>query len=71
MNESLDFTEITVKLSNHGRYTWQITSCFSTKDGENGIKQIKEFDRQLKEEFPDFALRGTGRVSSLDKDEGW
>jgi hypothetical protein len=69
MNEPLDFTEITVALTSHGRYTWKITSCFKTSDGEGGALTIKKLDQQLRDLFPDYSTRGTGRAFGLDKDE--
>lgn len=59
-------TKIEVKLLASGRYTWSIESVFNTDDMD--IKKMKEFDSLLKQEFPDFARRGSGRVASMDEE---
>lgn len=60
-------TRIEIKLLASGRYTWTIASEFPTPQGTNHIETIKEFDRLLRDEFPDYAKRGSGRVASMDE----
>lgn len=59
-------TEITVKLTLSGRYTWQIVSTFPDDQNEEGLKHIQEADRKLKDLFPNFAQKGSGRMASLE-----
>lgn len=63
-------TRIEVKLLSSGRYTWTITTVFSTDNQEKevNVKKIKTFDELLRQEFPDYAKRGSGRVAAMDED---
>jgi len=61
-------SEIEVKLTTSGRYTWKIASTFPTEEAETAIKNIRKFNKLLQEEFPDYARRGSGRVSAIDEE---
>lgn len=70
MNQISDGTsEIEVKLTTSGRYTWKISSVFRTEDGEGAIKRLRQLNQLLQEEFPDFARRGSGRLASFDEND--
>lgn len=60
-------TEISLKLTTHGKYIWSITSVFETDDMENGIQKIKNIDSRLKDSFPSHAKQGSGRVADLEE----
>ena len=69
MFELVDGTSrIEVKLTTSGRYIWTISSTFPTQDGEGGIKRLRQLDGLMKREFPDHAVRGSGRIASFDED---
>ncbi len=59
---------IEVKLSTSGRYTWVIRSVFPSEDGQAGVVGVKKLDTLLKQEFPDYAKRGSGRIAAMDED---
>lgn len=61
-------SEITVKMLTSGRYTWSITTIFNTDETVRGIEDIQKIDRQLRNKFPDFVSRGSGRIASLDEE---
>lgn len=58
--------EILVKLLASGRYTWTIGINFRAEENERGIKILKDIDTQLNNAFPFHAIRGSGRMTSLD-----
>lgn len=64
----INTTEITLRLTSHGRYTWTISSIFLTNEAGEGIKKLKELDKKLREEFPDYVQKGAGRSVNLDED---
>ena len=67
--ENGNFTEITVKLTRNGLYTWTITSHLSDQDGTAGIEVVKKIDQELKEKFPNHVTRGAGKVMSIDPED--
>ena len=60
-------TTIEVKLLRSGQYIWTISRTFSSTNQED-TKKIKQFDIELKKEFPDYARRGSGRVAAIDEE---
>lgn len=66
---TVETTEISLRLLNSGRYVWTITSQFKTSDTEDAVKTLKRVDNRMRDEFPDHATRGTGRVASIDEND--
>lgn len=62
-------TTIEVKLLKSGQYLWTISRTFDNESTTDDIKTIKMFDIQMKQEFPDYARRGSGRVAAIEDDE--
>ena len=63
-------TTIEVKLLRSGQYLWTISRTFSNSaSSKDEIRDIKHFDTLLKDEFPDYARRGSGRVASFDESD--
>ena len=63
-------TTIEVKLLRSGQYLWTISRTFSNKSSNiDEVKTMKNFDMLLKDEFKDYARRGSGRVASFDESE--
>ncbi len=60
--------DIVVKLLSSGRYIWSIGITNHTDDLNESIKLLKSIDGQLKEQFPEYAKRGSGRIANLDED---
>ena len=60
-------TKIEVKLTTSGRYLWTISSVFPTKDARDSIRNLKSLNEQMKDQFPDHAKRGSGRITQLEE----
>ncbi len=70
MNEKVaDISEISVRLSPRGVYTWTITTAFETKDREEAVEIINRMDGLLRDKFPNHASPGTGRVVGISREE--
>jgi hypothetical protein len=61
-------TEIVVKLTTSGRYIWQITAVFPSDQCGEGIKLIASCDRKLKDTFPEYCKRSSGRTVELGEE---
>ena len=59
-------SSIEVKLNTHGRYTWKINVNY-TEDYKEAVKELKAIDGLLKEEFPEYTKKASGRVSNIDE----
>jgi hypothetical protein len=60
--------EIVVKLLSSGRYVWSIGLNIPINERTDGIKIIKSIDGQLKEQFPEYCKRGSGRTVDLGEE---
>lgn len=60
--------EIIVKLLASGRYIWSISVMCGVDATDEGIKLIKSIDNKLKDQWPDYSKRGSGRIANLDED---
>ena len=63
-------SKIEVKLTTSGRYTWSISIVAPTHEFEDSTHTLNSIDKALRQEFPDYARRGSGRIASLDE-QGW
>ena len=61
-------SSIEVKLNNHGRYTWSIKVLFENSY-DDAVKMARAIDDELRSQFPDHALRGSGRIASIEDGE--
>lgn len=59
--------EIVVKLLASGRYVWQIGIVSPTENKDDIIQTIKQIDQKLRDEFPEYAKRGSGRSVDLEE----
>ena len=60
--------EIVVKLLASGRYIWSISITNSTEEITESLANIKRIDTTLKDIFPEFSRRGSGRIANLDEE---
>jgi len=68
MEQTSGNAEIVVKLLSSGRYVWSIGINLPIRELDEGIKIIHSIDGKLKEQFPEYCKRGSGRVTNLDED---
>lgn len=63
-------TTIEVKLLRSGQYLWTISRTFSnSSSSKDEVSAIKHFDTLLKEEYPDYVKRGSGRAAAFDEND--
>jgi hypothetical protein len=56
---------ISVKLTSHGSYIWNIGYTFPAKDLDNAIEYIGRVDSKLKDKFPKYVIQGSGRIEEI------
>lgn len=63
----MESSSIEVKLMSSGRYTWKIIVNYPQGgDYASAVKEAKEIDKKLKDEFPDFVMKASGRTIELE-----
>lgn len=67
--ELIDGTcKIEVKLLASGRYVWSVGAVTPLDDGVELATKIKSIDRKLREQFPDYAIRGSSKSVDIEGD---
>lgn len=61
-----NLTEVSVQLLTSGKYKWTITTTFENKDVEEALQLVKKIDGRLKDQYPNYPMPGSGRVSQID-----
>jgi len=64
-----DRIAIELKLLRSGQYTWTISGIKHGRLKKDLVDAIAEIDMLLKQKFPEFTRRGSGRVANIDDDE--
>jgi hypothetical protein len=64
-----DRIAIELKLLRSGQYTWTISGIKHESEKKELVDTISIIDEMLKQKFPEFTRRGSGRVASIDDDE--
>ena len=60
--------EISLRLSTHGAYTWSIRIVGRKDDTDYLVNKLKETDNRLKDTFPDYSKKGSGRIADFEKE---
>ena len=56
---------VVVKLLSNGRYNWTIELTFNSDTKDDAIEIIKYIDNHLKDKFPEYVKKSSGRTLDL------